>query len=173
VWCEKDALTAIFLPVCRAYGVTFAALKGFDSESFIYVCAQDIKRIRKPAHVYYFGDHDPSGWTIASNLEQRLRGFGADAKVTHVAVHPWQIREWQLPTREAKRSDKRLPGFLKHFGSDRCVEVDAIPPDRLRQMAADCIESEITDRAQWYRMAQVEKAERETLATFIDGLEGA
>jgi len=162
VWCEKDALTSIMNPVCQEYGVAFQALRGFDSESFAYESAKDIKAMGKPARIYYFGDHDPSGWWIVRGLEATLRGFGANARVLHVGVTPLQVQRWGLPTRRAKHSDSRYWGFVDHFDSDLCTEVDAIAPDMLRRMIEDSIISNI-DRASWKRVGEAEFLERETL----------
>jgi hypothetical protein len=51
VWCEKDALTSILSPVCRKYGVTFATIRGFDSESLAYESANDLHATGKPSHI--------------------------------------------------------------------------------------------------------------------------
>ena len=166
VWCEKDALTSILTPVCQRYGITFAAMRGFDSESFTYESAQDLRALGKPARIYYFGDHDPSGWWIVGNLQDRLRTFGADATVIHAAVRPQQIRDWQLPTRRAKRSDKRYKGFVEHFGSELCTEVDAIEPDQLQRMAENLILRNI-EWGEWERMKRVEALEQETLENVV------
>lgn len=162
VWCEKDALTSIMNPVCQRYGVAFQALRGFDSESFAYESAKDIQAIGKPAHIFYFGDHDPSGWWIARNLEPTLREFGANATVTHVGVSPMQVRAWKLPQREPKQTDTRLSGFVRHFGSELCTEVDAIPPDILEALIVKSIESNIEPEA-WYKAQRSEVLEKETL----------
>ena len=173
VWCEKDALTSIINPVCQGYGVAFQALRGFDSESFAYESAKDIKAIGKPARIYYFGDHDPSGWWIVRGLEPQLRDFGADTTVMHMGVTPAQVSNMGLPTRRGKRSDKRYPGFVQHFGSDSCTEVDAIAPDTLRDMVESCILRNI-DVESWMRAKSLEKLEIETLeslqaAGFVPG----
>lgn len=164
VWCEKDALTSIMNPTCQAYGVAFQALRGFDSESFAYESAKDIIATGKPAHIYYLGDHDPSGWWIKRNLEPQLRSFGADARVTQVGVSAEQVAAWGLPTRHAKRTDSRCEGFIEHFGSDSCTEVDAIAPNVLQQLIRECIEEHIEDDA-WDRAQAIEEMERETFAS--------
>jgi hypothetical protein len=162
VWCEKDALTSIMNPVCQEYGIAFQALRGFDSESFAYESAKDIKAIGKPALIYYFGDHDPSGWWITNGLEPQLRSFGADATVLQVGVTPSQVWEMGLPTRRAKASDSRYRGFVERFGSDLCTEVDAIPPNTLQDLIRSCIVRNI-DREAWFRVQREERLERETL----------
>ncbi|HZG68965.1 MAG TPA: hypothetical protein VEZ12_19670 [Herpetosiphonaceae bacterium] len=162
IWCEKEALLGVIAPVCDEYGVTFVAAKGFDSESLAYESALELRELGKPTHVYYFGDHDPSGWWIANNLEARIRDFGADVRVRHMAVHPWQVEDWGLPTRRAKKSDSRLRGFFELFGSDSCTELDAIPPDVLQAYVRHCIEAEI-DQESWQRVKQEEALQRVTL----------
>jgi hypothetical protein len=167
VWCEKDALTPIINPVCQQYGVTFCAIRGFDSESFIYTSAMDLRRVGKPARIHYLGDHDPSGWFIAENLESRLREFGAEATVLHMGVNPQQVSAMRLPTRPGKRADTRYRAFVERFGSDRCTEVDAIPPTTLRDMVARAIVDEI-DVAAWRRLQRVEELERTSLENVIE-----
>ena len=149
-------------PVCAEYGVAFQAIRGFDSETFEYESAKDIQAIGKPARIYYFGDHDPAGWWIKRNLEASLRTFGADATVIHVGVTPEQVWNLGLPTRRASKSDKRYKGFVAHFGSDSCTEVDAIDPNTLTGMIESSILSNI-DVAAWMRVRHAETLERETL----------
>jgi hypothetical protein len=167
IWCEKDALTPIINPICQRYGVMFCAIRGFESESFTYTAAQDLREIGKPARIYYFGDHDPSGWFIANSLEEGLREFGVDVTVHPVAVNPDQIMHLRLPTRVAKRSDTRRAAFVREFGSDLCTEVDAIPPTILQDMVEQAILGEI-DRESWARVARVEELERSTLANVLE-----
>jgi hypothetical protein len=49
------------------------------------------------------------------------------------------------------------------------VEVDAIPPDKLRSIVRGCIEQHI-DHNQLRRLRNVEQAERATLQTIIDNM---
>lgn len=162
IWCEKDALTGVISPVCAEFGVTYVAMRGFDSDSLAYETAEEIKARGKPAHIFLFCDHDPSGWWMGRNLEERIRQFGTDARVTHVAVHPAQIAQWHLPTRKAKHTDSRFRGFVAHFGSDACTELDAIPPNLLAELIRGCIRRKI-NWPEWLRMREIENAERETL----------
>ena len=175
VWCEKDASTPIMNPVCQQYGVTFCAIRGFDSETFTYVSAQELLRVGKPAHIYYFGDHDPSGWFLAKGLQADLRSFGIDATVFHTAVHLEQVRALGLPVRQAKMKDSRYRAFVRHFGSDLSTEVDAIPPDQLQEMIRQCILQEIDGEA-WGRISQVEELERHALrfmiSEYLAGIDG-
>ena len=80
---------------------------------------------------------------IPRNVEARLREFTtyrADIHFEIVAVTEDQIDELGLPTRPTKESDSRAINF-----DGESVEVDAIPPETLREMARECIEQHIDD----------------------------
>src|SRR5271170_2312168 len=59
----------------------------------------------------------------------------AEIHFERIAVTLEQIRDWDLPTRPTKASDSRSKGF-----GDISVELDAIPPDRLRELVNTAIE---------------------------------
>jgi len=161
VWIEKEGLTPIMERVTQAYGIHLAALKGFESESFMHESAKALRRIGKPITILYLGDHDPGGWEIARTLETDLQRFKVEAEVVQLAVLPWQIEAFKLPTRLGKEKDSRLPEFRRVFESDRCVEVDAIPPPVLTRIVKEAIEARI-DWAAWARSEAIEEAQRET-----------
>jgi hypothetical protein len=140
--------------------------RGYPSLSFLASAAEALEDHEKPAWLYYFGDRDPSGVDIPRHVEERLRELTeADFEFEVVAVQPWQIQEWNLPTRPTKRSDTRSKRF-----SGESVEVDAIHPGRLRNLARECIEGHI-DPQVLNRVLEVEAAERETLERVIEGLD--
>jgi hypothetical protein len=121
---------------------------------------QDAWHGDKAVHVYYFGDHDPSGVDISRHVEERLYEFAADEYIVdfkRVAVTERQIEDFNLPTRPTKRSDTRAKGW--HGGS---VELDAIPPDDLRDLVRGCIEQHV-DHDQLELLQTVEAEERQVL----------
>jgi hypothetical protein len=69
VWCEKDALARVLMPVTREYDVPLMVARGFSSETFAQSAAETMVETGKPCYVYYVGDFDPSGWQIARTLE--------------------------------------------------------------------------------------------------------
>ena len=148
VWCEKDALAGVLYDVTAAYDVPLMVARGYSSESYAHDAAEAIQEQGKPAFIYYVGDFDPSGWHMSRNLEAKLRGFGADIHFTRLGVMPWQVKAWNLPERETKGKDTRCKAFFAEFGKGRkSVELDAIPPDLLRQMVREAIESHIPEGA--------------------------
>jgi hypothetical protein len=159
VWSEKDALTGVLYDVTSQWDVPLMVSRGYSSLTYLYSAAAEIAEQDKPAYLYYFGDYDPSGIDISRKVERDLRDFAPDAEIhfQRVAVTEEQIELFNLPTRPTKKSDSRAKNF-----AGASVEVDAIPPATLRQLARDCITQHI-DR---YALRQTERIEAAELETF-------
>jgi hypothetical protein len=163
VWTEKDALAGVLWDITQEWDIPLMVSKGFASLSFLYSAAENIAAQDKPAFIYYFGDHDPSGLMIDRQIEKRLRQFAPDADITfeRVAVTPEQIIEMDLPSRPTKRKGTHA----KNFEGDS-TEVDAIPPATLREIANDCILRHVDQRA-YGVLLLAEEGERETLNSYF------
>ena len=159
IWIEKQTLMGVLRDVTMEFDVGLFATRGYPSLSFLYDCAEDIQDSGKPTFIYFLGDHDPSGRDIRRNVEARLREFTDDADIVfeHLAVTPEQIREMSLPVRPTKTTDTRAKGW--QGGS---VEVEAITPDKLRNMVTNAIVQHIDD-AEWRIVKAAEQSERELL----------
>ena len=158
VWCEKDAIAGILHDVTEEWDVPLLVVRGYTSETFAYNAAENIKAQGKPAYIYYFGDWDKHGVNISRDIQNKLKRFGAAAHFERVTVQPWQIEAWGLPTRPAKDA-----------GWGDCVEVDAVPADKLRSLARECIERHI-DRAALDAARKSEELERATLTDVMNNL---
>ena len=91
----------------------------------------------------------------------------ADITVKRLAVDREQIERWDLPTRPTKATDTRAIRFRQLHGTDS-VELDAIPPNELRQLVRDAIDSHMDPwRLEQFRM--IEQEERETLRSMFGG----
>ena len=152
IWLEKEALAGVLFNVTALYDVPLMVTRGYASLSFLSGAAEAIAAQGKPAYIYYFGDHDPSGHDIMRNVERRLTEFAPDAEIHFqcVAVTSEQIEAMHLPTRPTKQSDSRA----KHFRGGS-VEVDAIPSQALRDLATASIERHLDER----QLAVLETAE--------------
>lgn len=159
VWCEKDALAGVLLDVTADWDVPLMVTRGFPSLSFLQESVTALAWTGKPAFIYYAGDHDPSGLAIDRNIQKRIADFAPDADITfeRVAVLPWQIEQWGLPTRPTKGSDTRARNFI-----GESIEVDAIPSRTLKSIIEGCIRQHITEEYYDAAMA-VEQSERDTL----------
>ena len=144
IWLEKDALAGVLVEVTREWDVPLMVTRGYPSLSFLHSAATFIESLEKPAYLYYFGDFDPSGMDITRAVEEGIRELAPDADIEfeRVAVTEEQIESMNLPTRPTKTTDSRKKNF-----EGESVEVDAIAPDDLRELARDCIERHVDDDA--------------------------
>jgi hypothetical protein len=168
IWLEKDALSGVLWEVTEPWDVPLLVTRGYPSLPFLQNAAAQIAALGKPAFVYYFGDYDLSGVDISRCVEEGLREWAPNATIAfqRVAVNQEQIATLGLQTRPTKKSDTRS----KTFGEES-VEVDAIPPAKLREMVEECILQHIDDDIR-KRTEQVENAERETLRQLCQRLKG-
>jgi hypothetical protein len=159
IWCEKDALTGVLFEETDVYDVPLMPARGYSSLTFLHSAAKTIEAYGKPAHIYHFGDLDPSGQDAARDIEAKLRRYAPEAEIhfTRVAVTRQQVDEWSLPGRPTKTED---PRSKKWEGNS--VELDAIPAQQLRSLVKDCIERHI-DRQQLEILRISEESERELL----------
>ena len=160
IWLEKDALSGVIYPIIETYDVPLMVARGYASLSFLQSAAEAIAAQPRPCFIYHLGDHDPSGVNAGEKIEQTLRELAPSAEIhfERLAVHPGQIAAWNLPSRPTKSSDTRA----KKFGYTQSVELDAIPPDTLRDIVQRAIERHI-DAATIERLEVAEKSERDIL----------
>jgi len=156
VWLEKDALAGVIQAETAEYDVPLMVTRGYPSLSYLYEAAEYINELEKPAYLYYLGDLDPSGVDISRNVEERIREFAPDAEIhfERIAVNPWQVEKWNLPTRPTKKTDSRSSSF-----AGESVEVDAIPPGQLRELVRRSIEQHIDEHA-LKTVLEAERSER-------------
>jgi hypothetical protein len=166
VWAEKDAITGAIHPVADELGVTIRVSRGFTSTTRVHEIASEFAAISKPVHVYYLGDHDPSGRAIELDLYDRVsRCDGVSFHMERLAILEEDIRRFKLPPLRVKLQDPRAAGFRRTFGN-QAVELDALPPDELRRRVREAVESHIDGEA-WTRALAVERAEKESIENFV------
>lgn len=164
VCCEKQALEGIFAEVVDSFGAPLWVIRGFSSESFVYEWAEEIRELVNDGRevvVAYFGDHDPSGLCIEENTRSRLHNLGARFEWYRVGLVLEDFDVFDLVNVPVKRTDSRATKYLERFG-DRGAELDALPPDELRNRIRDAI-AEHVDVDAWERLKNAEKQEREAL----------
>jgi hypothetical protein len=169
VWCEKDALAGVLLEETEPYDVPLMVAKGYSSVSFLHSAAKAIEARDKPAHIYHFGDLDPSGVDAARDIEAKLRRYAPEAEIhfSRPAVTREQVDEWDLPWRPTKTTDTRAKKF-----AGTSVELDAIPAQKLRDLCRERIERHV-DREQLAILRVAEASERETLTRWAGIVNGA
>ncbi|WP_019011277.1 hypothetical protein [Deinococcus aquatilis] len=161
VWLEKDALAGVLVEETRRYDVPLMVTRGYPSLTFLHSAALSIAEQARPVHIYYFGDHDPSGVDIPRKVEEGLKRYAPAAQIhfERVAVNEEQIRAWNLPGRPTKATDSRAKTFR-----GESVEVDAIPPLQLRELTRGCIERHLDQR----RLGQLQRIEQEERGQLLE-----
>lgn len=171
VWCEKDAIAGVIVDVTDEMDVPFYVARGFASETYAYEAAENIVDDGRRCFIYEFGDHDPSGVAASNALRSKLLRFVAgrtEVNFIRAAVTPAQITSWNLPSRPTKRvGNTHAAGFVGDS-----VELDAVPPDTLRQLVRECIEQHVDERKLAVTIA-AEQSEREYLLRLADHVRGA
>jgi len=166
IWLEKSALAGVLQPVTFEYDVPLMPTGGYSSETFAFEAVDDLRGTDRTLVIYSLYDFDRSGKDAERSLREKVMRFGRDLGVP-VQFHPLgltagQVEAMKLPTRPHKRNtpaDRAWP-------HDFAAELDAIPPDTLRDMVRAAIERHLPT---WEleRLKEVEAAERETLRRFI------
>jgi len=150
--------------VTDTYDVPLMAARGYPSETYLYSTAVELEQQNRPCFIYHFGDFDPSGVNAAEKIEEGLREApSADITFERVAVTPAQIARWRLPTRPTKTTDSRA---ARWDGGNDSVELDAIPPNTLRDLVRECIERHMP-RPKLESLKAIEDKERQQLLDFL------
>jgi hypothetical protein len=171
VWSEKGTVRGVLAPILDNYGVGFRALHGFNSATQVHDIAEDDDGERDFIALYV-GDYDPSGMYMSErDLPKRLDDYGGyHVTLKRVALQMTQVRGLLSFPASDKRKDPRYKWFLENYGT-RCWELDAVDPNRLRELVRKAIRAEIEWDA-WQRCATVERAERESMRTVLDNWKG-
>ena len=166
VWLEKDALAGVILPVTSEYDVPLMVTRGQTSETFAFEAVDFRCDTDKPYVIFALYDFDRSGRDAARSLQEKVERFAAEYDV-QVIFHILgltlnQIETFNLPTRPHKRetaADRKWPHPF-------ACELDAMPPDGLRQLVRDAIEQYLPAH-QLETLRKIEAEERATLRGFI------
>lgn len=166
IWVEKSALAGVIQPVTSEYDVPLMPTGGYTSETFAYEAVKEMEGSERTLVIYALYDFDRSGRDATLSLQEKVERFGAQFGVAvefHVLGLTYdQVKALNLPTREPKRkteADKKWPYRI-------AAELDAIPPDTLRDMVRGAIERHLP-RDELEKLKRIERLERETLVNFI------
>lgn len=166
VWCEKEAISGFLYDVTAPLGVPLMVTRGFSSESIVQSVANELECDWRPLTILFVSDLDPSGDIMPEDVIRRIRHYAPSANIAleRVAVTREQVRLFKLPTRPTKRDGNR---HAANFEGES-VEVDAMPPDTLKDILRYHIENHM-DRQQLQVLREAEASEREQLWMFTAG----
>ena len=166
IWIEKSALAGVIYPVTAEYDVPLMPTGGFTSETFACEAVEAMRGSGRTLVVHALYDFDRSGQDAAASLEEKLLRFGCKYGVAvqfhQLALSHDQVLQRGLPTRAPKRTsvaDRRWP-------YDIAAELDAIPPDDLRDLVREAIERHLPGE-ELEVLKRIEAEERRTMMDFI------
>lgn len=167
VWVEKDAQVQVVERVCSKYRVPYIACRGYMSWSEIYNAGNRFANADaegKHCLMVHLGDHDPSGWDMTRDNEERLSVIaGFEVPVERVALMTNQVRELKLPPQPAKVTDKRWQKYVDEYGPESW-ELDALKPKYIQELISNAIEPCISDKELWQKTLDDEAEARKPLA---------
>ncbi len=166
IWVEKDAIIGSIEDVTDQLGVTVRVGRGFLSTTRAHEIAERFRAIDKPITVFYLGDHDPSGQAIETDLFGRIQQYGSGHfELKRLAIFKKDIADYNLPPLRIKQTDSNAATFSKKYGND-CVELDALPPDVLRERIKVAVEG-LIDFDTWNRAKATEEVEFESIRSTV------
>jgi hypothetical protein len=168
VWLEKDALAGVVAPVTDKWDVALMVSRGVSSATFLQTAIRYADAAADhgiETIIYTLFDYDAGGARARKMIADYFDQYATcSPTILDLAVSREQIDAWELPTRPAKRTDPEA-----HKWGDVAVELDAIPPDRLRSLIDDAIIDAI-DADAWAMQKTIEEEERRGLERLVRGL---
>jgi len=133
---EKAGIVAQLQEWFGDLGVPVLALGGYGSQTYVDDVIEDVEATGRPAVLLYAGDHDPSGEDIDRDFTARTDCW---SEVRRVALTAEQVERYALPPQPGKETDSRARRFVERHGRLVQVELDALPPDVLRDLFTDAM----------------------------------
>lgn len=148
LWSEKDAVASVLRPVATRWQVPYQSCRGFMGLGALNDAARRANEWGGDTVILYAGDHDASGQSIPSVLQEQLEllaGGSAEVVVRVIALTWDQVQEHDPPPQPAKRTDSRTKGYVATHGTDDVWELDALRPDVLAGIAEHWIGEYLPD----------------------------
>jgi len=172
IWIEKKALQGVFEMPCIRNHIGLFPCKGYPSLTKLNEASerfQDAIDNDKEVTILYWGDHDPSGEDIPRSVGVNIERLDCEIKIERRALTPEQIQEMHLPGVPPKKTDTRT----RNWSGESVVELDAVEPKTLQQMAENAIR-EYFDEDLYEELQEKETEERkkyqEELKKFVINL---
>ena len=151
---EKNTIYPIVRPVVMRYGIPITSGRGYSSLDPRHHIAERYEKSGKEMLVLLFvTDFDPDGEMIAQSFARSMRDdfdiHEGDLHAAKVALTVDQVTDFDLPPgNPAKQGSSNYPAFLENYGDvirdeqgiARSWEVEALPPETLKQLVVDAID---------------------------------
>lgn len=161
---EKHGLTTQLWHWFSNRGIPVLALGGYSSQTFVDVVANRVNKDGRQSVLLYGGDFDPSGIDIDRDFEERTECFD---EIVRVALNEDQVAEYDLPPMPGKHTDARAWSFIQKHGELMQVELDALPPETLKEIYEANIKPYWNKKA-YDKVVKQEAEERDVLTKLVE-----
>lgn len=177
VWAESDSISGVINPVTDNLGVGLFSCRGQAGKTFAQNATETYRRINKPVTVLFVGDWDPTGLAIPRSLEERLNRYSeavVEVDFRRLAVTPDDLFTMNLATHDVNRGDPNYRRYAQEcalVGLDPqvSVEVEALPPDVLRERLEIALYDLVEDAEAWNAAIDSQESERLILTAMANG----
>ena len=162
---EKDALASILEEAVWPYCTRLNVVRGQVSATMVNAMAERFDKaimLGKRPILLYLGDLDPTGAAIPKALIRNMADWhSVGAELRRVALNPEQVRQYNLPVSPdaAKEKDPNHSTWLREYGDQAPVELDAIHPRDLTRITQDALGA-VYDMSEVQEQKRREAAER-------------
>ena len=187
VWCEKNTMNDILVPLCRTYGTVLVTGAGELSITAVVDFFDRARRSKRPARILYISDFDMAGTNMPVSVARKIEFFqrengdeGLDIRLQPIILTAEQVVEYDLPRKPGKDSDKRKSGWEATHGKG-VVELDALEalhPGELARIVEEAIlvyyDPSLQERADEVKremIADLDTEREAVLKPYQDGLE--
>lgn len=177
VWAESDSISGVVQPKTAKFGVGLFSCRGQAGKTFAQNATENYRRLGKPVTVLYVGDWDPTGLAIPRSVEERLNRYAkgtVEVDFRRLAVTPDDLFSMNLATHDVNRGDpnyRRYAQECESVGLDPLisVEVEALPPDVLRDRIESALYDLVEDADAWNAAIDAQREERQILSAMAHG----
>lgn len=164
---EKGTLLQILKPVCQKYYVPLSLGRGYSSIPVFREISDRFRSSgRKRMTLIVVSDYDPEGLQLAEDAIRTLRDlWNIPVDYHRVAVVREQIEEFNLASdfNPAKETSSRLNFFIEKTGGTETWELEALPPQYIRDQVSAAIESNMNMEI-FQKVCQQEEHDAERLS---------
>lgn len=161
--CEKDTIYSTIYDIARVLGCSCLSTKGLNSfgtmENLLRKIKENTTDPLKKIVFLIMSDYDPTGFVIANTVKQQaldmIKALDIDCEIVteRIGIVPDQLTKEELENNMYTPKPKGLDEWYQLtngiHGIKKGLELDAMPPERIRKIFTDAL-SKYIDSAAYY-----------------------
>jgi len=169
VCCEKDTIYSVVSDISSALGCSCISTKGLNGFGAMETLMRRIKdhSDNEVDEIVFLimSDYDPTGYDIANTVKEQAsrmaETLNMNCKITlkRIGIIPSQITEDEVKNNQYTPKKKGMERWMKLTGGingkEKGLELDALTPDRIRQIFTDNLRDYIDSRQYYEHGKQV------------------